>query len=307
MADTQAGQIRRIREFNRFYTRLLGVLDEGLLDSPYSLTEVRVMYELRHGEAGDAAGLRRRLGLDAGYLSRMLGRLTRDGLVARHRDSGDGRRLLLRLTARGRELFDELDGRSDAQVAELVAGLGAEARADLLAAMDVIRRRFAPGEAPGFRIRGPRPGDLGRIVARNGEIYAREYGWNQEYEALVATIVADFATGAQPGREAVWIADQGGQMVGSVMCVAGDAPGVAKLRVLLVEPHARGQGVGAALIDTCLEFAASAGYDRIRLWTVDRLSAAARLYRRSGFEVVEESAVAMFGDELTAQTWERAL
>ncbi|MFD0559472.1 GNAT family N-acetyltransferase [Stackebrandtia endophytica] len=298
--------VARVREFNRFFTHQIGLLDEGLLDSPYSLTEVRVLFELRHTGDSDATHLATGLGLDPGYLSRILRRFVADGLVERDRDDRDARRRVLRLTTRGRTVFDELDQRSSDQIAELLTGLGPQGQDEVLSAMSTIQARLSK-TVPPFRLREPRTGDLGRIVTRHAELYAAEYGWNGQYEALVATIMADFATSGPSGKARLWVADSGGDMVGSIMCVPDDEPDVAKLRVLLVEPHMRGHGIGGALIERCLSFATAAGYRRIRLWTVSRLTQAARLYRRYDFEMESESLTSMFGDDLVAQTWGRDL
>jgi DNA-binding MarR family transcriptional regulator/GNAT superfamily N-acetyltransferase len=298
--------VTRVREFNRFFTHQIGLLNEGLLNSPYSLTEVRVLFELRHITAGDATQLAAGLGLDAGYLSRILRRFVADGLVERDRDDRDARRRVLRLTARGRTVYDELDQRSSDQIAELLAGLGPQGQDEVLAAMSTIQTRLTK-VASSFRIREPHTGDLGRIITRHAELYAAEHGWNSQYEALVATIMADYAASGPSAKARLWVADSGGDMVGSIMCVPDDEPDVAKLRVLLVEPHMRGHGVGGALIERCLSFATDAGYRRIRLWTVNRLTQAARLYRRFGFELESESLTSMFGDEVVAQTWGRDL
>jgi len=298
--------VARVREFNRFFTHQIGLLNEGLLDSPYSLTEVRVLFELRQTGDSDATHLANTLGLDAGYLSRILRRFVADGLIERDRDDRDARRRILRLTARGQMVFDELDQRSSAQIADLLAELGPQGRGEVLSAMSTIQDRLTRA-VPSYRLREPRTGDLGRIVTRHAELYAEEHGWNRQYEALVATIMADFGASGPSAKARLWVADSGGDMVGSIMCVPDDEPDVAKLRVLLVEPHMRGHGVGGALIERCLSFATEAGYRRIRLWTVNRLTQAARLYRRFGFEMESESLTSMFGDELVAQTWGRDL
>jgi DNA-binding MarR family transcriptional regulator/GNAT superfamily N-acetyltransferase len=298
----------RVREFNRFYTRLLGVLDEGLLDSPYTLTEVRLLFEIRRGEPIEVALLRRVLGLDAGYLSRILSRFDAAGLTVRQACAHDARAQTVGLTAAGREVFDDLDARSRDQIVAMLAGLSEAARGELVQAMAVMRAHLDPVASPGpVELRGPRAGELGWVISRNGALYAAEYGWNVEYEALVAQIVAGFAAHHDPLREAAWIAELDSRPVGSIFCMRGDDDRTAKLRVLLVEPAARGHGIGAALIQRCLDFARRAGYQRITLWTVSLLAPARRLYQRAGFELVAEEDVRLFGACLTGQTWSRDL
>lgn len=304
--STMATAVAQVREFNRFFTHHIGVLNEGLLDSPYSLTEVRVLFELNHVTEVDATRLGGALGIDAGYLSRILSRLTADGLVDRQRDIRDGRRHLLSLTDRGRAVFADLDRRSSRQIIDMLQQLGPQASDELVRAMSVVRRRLS--ERPDVvRLRDPVVGDLGRIITRHAEIYTQEYGWNSQYEAMVAAVMADYASEGPSAKSRLWVAESGGGMVGSVMCVPDEEPATAKLRVLLVEPHARGMGVGSALIERCVSFATDAGYERMRLWTVSRLTDAARLYRRFGFVVEQESQTSMFGDDLVAQTWSRDL
>lgn len=296
-------RVDRVRRFNRHYTKTIGVLSEGLLDSPYSLTEVRVMFELRRTPDVDATELCRRLDLDGGYLSRILARFDRDGLVRRHRSSADGRRRALSLTDTGRATFDALDDRQVDAVAALLSRLSPTRQRAVLAAMDTIESAFTTGATATPVLRAPRPGDLGWVIERNGTLYAAEHGWNDEYEALVASVLADYARHRDPGRERGWIAELDGAPVGSIFCMRGDEPDTAKLRVLIVDPAARGQGVGAALIAECVGFARDAGYRRMKLWTVSVLAEARRLYRRAGFALETTEAVHLFGHDLTAQTW----
>ncbi|WP_106402765.1 helix-turn-helix domain-containing GNAT family N-acetyltransferase [Actinocorallia populi] len=297
-------EIEVVRTFNRDYTRLLGVLDEGLLDSPYSLTEARLLFELSGG--GDLAtlGLRESLGLDPGYLSRLLARLEADGLVVRSRSGADLRRQLVRLTPRGREVFAGLDTRSAAQVEGLLEGLPADRRHRLVRAMDAVRRILAGAPAAPFDLRPLRPGDLGWVVWRHGVFYAEERGWDATYEALVARVAAGYGEHHDPARENAWIAEIDGEPVGSVFCVRADRPGdVAQLRLLLVEPQARGLGLGQRLVDECLAFARAAGYREMVLWTVAGLAASRHLYVKAGFELESEQAEERFGDAITAQWW----
>ncbi|MEU8308368.1 helix-turn-helix domain-containing GNAT family N-acetyltransferase [Actinomadura sp. NPDC048955] len=297
-----------VRAFNRFYTGVIGVLGEGLVRSPYSLTEARVIFELAQREAGEVLALRRALGLDAGYLSRMLARFETDGLVARERAPGDARRQIVRLTPRGREVFAMLDERSVAEIRELLDGLDPADRRRLLAAMRTVQDVL--GERPrrdGFALRPLRPGDLGWVVERNGALYDVECGWDRTYEALVASVVADYVRGHDPERENAWIAESDGERLGAVFCVRREE-GVAQLRLLHVEPRARGTGVGAALVAECVDFAAKAGYGEIMLWTTALQRPAHRLYERAGFVLEEQEAPEeRFGDVVHGQVWRRKL
>ncbi|GAA2277506.1 helix-turn-helix domain-containing GNAT family N-acetyltransferase [Actinomadura luteofluorescens] len=297
-----------VRAFNRFYTGVIGVLGEGLVRSPYSLTEARVIFELAQREAGEVLALRRALGLDAGYLSRMLARFETDGLVARERAPGDARRQIVRLTPRGREVFAMLDERSVAEIRELLDGLDPADRRRLLAAMRTVQDVL--GERPrrdGFALRPLRPGDLGWVVERNGALYDAECGWDRTYEALVASVVADYVRGHDPERENAWIAESDGERLGAVFCVRREE-GVAQLRLLHVEPRARGTGVGAALVAECVDFATKAGYGEIMLWTTALQRPAHRLYERAGFVLEEQEAPEeRFGDVVHGQVWRRKL
>jgi DNA-binding MarR family transcriptional regulator/N-acetylglutamate synthase-like GNAT family acetyltransferase len=301
------GRVAAVRAFNRFYTREIGVLTEHLLDSPYSLTEARVIFELAQRETTEVGGLRRELGLDAGYLSRMLARLAAAGILTRERSTADGRRQLVRLTAEGRAAFRQLDGRSAVEIARLLDRLREPDRERLVGAMREIRRLLeAQQAAPEVRLRPPGPGDMGWVVQRHGALYAREYGWDESFEALVARIVADYVERRNPEREAAWIAQLDGRPVGCVLCVKREEQ-VAQLRLLLVEPDARGMGVGSRLVEECLVFAAGAGYREIVLWTNDVLVDARRIYQRAGFELREEESHHSFGHDLVGQYWGRSL
>jgi DNA-binding MarR family transcriptional regulator/GNAT superfamily N-acetyltransferase len=300
-------RVAAVRAFNRFYTARIGVLRDGLLRTPHSLTEARVLYELGQREVTEVADLRRELDIDAGFLSRLLARLQRDGLVARERSRDDARRQRVRLTAEGGAAFGELDRRSAAEIGAVLGALGEEDQRRLVAAMDVVRDVLEGVGPPGaFVLRAPRAGDLGWIVQRHGALYAQQYGWDESFEALVARIVAGYAEGHDPRREAAWIAEVDGEPAGCVLCVRGEDD-VARLRLLLVEPRARGRGIGARLIEECLRFARRAGYARITLWTNDVLHEARRLYERAGFELVESAPHHAFGHDLVEQTWARAL
>ncbi|MEW2245864.1 bifunctional helix-turn-helix transcriptional regulator/GNAT family N-acetyltransferase [Streptomyces sp. NPDC006975] len=303
--------VQDVRSFNRFYTRLIGALDYGRhLYAPYTLTETRVLYELAHAPRTDAADLRGQLALDAGYLSRILNRFERDGLIERGPSEADTRRRRVALTERGREAAGLLDERARETVGALLAGVPAGERDRLARAMAAIREILGerrPPSAEDVVLRGPRPGDLGWIVERNAAVYAAEYGWNAEYEGLVARIVAGFAENHDPRRERVWIAELDGRRVGCVMCVRDDAPATARLRLLLVEPEARGLGIGDRLVTAVAGFARDAGYRELVLWTNDVLAAARRLYQRHGFVLTAERRHRSFGKDLVGQDWRREL
>ena len=304
--------VDEVRAFNRFYTGVIGVLDEGLVETPWSLTEARVLYELAQVEETEVGAVRRALGVDPGYLSRVISRLAGLGLVSRSRSTEDTRRGVIRLTAAGRAAFADLDGRTVRQVEALLAGLDDDGRRRLVGAMGAIRSLLAD-RAPASTVvlRPPGAGDLGWIIQRNAAVYDRQYRWDASYEALVARIVAEFAersAGEGGRREAAWIAEVDGERAGCVLCVARDGqPDVAQLRLLLVEPEARGAGVGTRLVDECLRFARRAGYRRMVLWTNDVLVEARRIYERAGFELVEEAPHRSFGHDLVGQWWGRDL
>jgi DNA-binding MarR family transcriptional regulator/GNAT superfamily N-acetyltransferase len=305
--DATAHEVAAVRAFNRFYTGLIGVLGEGVVDSPYSLTEARVLFELAQAEVTEVVDLRMRLHLDAGYLSRIVARFEGDGLVSRARSPEDGRRVVLRLTGEGRAVFESVDRSSAAEIAALLGRLDAPARRRLLGAMRAIESLFADRPAAGsYVLRPPGPGDLGWIVERHGARYAAEYGWSDEFEAFVAGTVASYVAGRDPSREAVWIAEVDGERAGCVGCVRDDDE-TARLRWLLVEPPARGAGIGARLVDECLRFARRSGYRRITLWTYDVLADARRIYERAGFTLDDQRPEHAFGHDLTQQNWSRPL
>lgn len=300
-------EIAEVRAFNRFYTRMIGVLRADLLHTPYSLTEARVIFELAQRDHMAAGELRRLLDLDAGYLSRMLARFERERLIDRERSPADARKQIVRLTEAGREAWRTLDARSAAQVGELLSEVSAEDRRRLLAAMRTIQEVLgdAPRREP-YLIRPPRPGDFGWIVHRHGVLYDQEYGWGPEHEALVARIVADYIEQYDDRRTAMWIAESGGEPVGSIACMRKDDE-TAQLRLFLVEPHARGMGIGTRLVEECLRFARHAGYRRIMLWTFDVLAAARRIYRRAGFTLDVSEPVEAHGRRMHNQIWSRDL
>jgi len=298
-------QVAAVRQFNRFYTKQIGILREGHLDSPFSLTEVRVLYEIAHGDGPSASDLVKALGLDSGYVSRILRSFERRGLLEKARSETDARRAHLRLTDKGREAFAALDVRADNEIEGLISRISADDRRRVVDAMRTIERLIAP--APDARrsyiLRTHQPGDIGWVVHRHGVLYAREYGWDERFEALVAGIVAEFVQNFDPRRERCWIAEMDGERVGSVFLVKKTET-IAKLRLLLVEPKARGHGVGHRLVDECIRFARQARYERMTLWTNSVLHAARRIYEAAGFRLVSEEPHAMFGESLTGQTWE---
>ena len=294
--------VEAVRRFNRFYTRTIGVLGEGFQRSPYSLTEGRVIYELAQAKQIATVELRRRLGLDAGYLSRILTRFEADGMVRLQRSMSDNRRQLVELTPNGRRAFAMLDTHAEEDMGALLARLNDADQTHLLGAMSTIERLWGPPGPRKVTLRPPRAGDLGWVVQRQGVLYAREYGWDDAFEALCGRIVADFVEHRTEGRDAAWIAELDGVPVGSIFCVEKTAE-TAQLRLLFVEPWARGAGVGKALVDECLRFARSAGYREMVLWTNKQLDAARRLYERAGFELVSEEHGHSFGHPQTFQNW----
>lgn len=304
-AAAAATHVAAIRRFNRFYTKHIGVLREGHLESPFSLTEVRVLYELAHGDGPSASDLVKELSLDSGYVSRILRSLERRRLIEKARSDTDGRRTHLRLTESGREAFAALDVRADEEIDALMARIPPEDRRRVVDSMRTIERLMAPAPEPprSFIIRTHQPGDIGWVVYRHGVLYAREYGWDERFEALVAQIVAEFVQNFDARRERCWIAEMDGERVGSVFLVKKTET-IAKLRLLLVEPKARGLGLGHRLVDECIRFARQARYERMTLWTNSVLHAARRIYEQAGFELVNEEPHALFGPENMGQTWE---
>jgi DNA-binding MarR family transcriptional regulator/N-acetylglutamate synthase-like GNAT family acetyltransferase len=306
--DDLATRIDAVRRFNRFFTRRIGVLREGLLHTPNSLTEARILFEISHRDDLTASDLSRELGLDPGYLSRILARLGRRGLIDKVRSETDGRRRLLSLTSEGKDAFSLLDARSREEVSEMLGELSEGDQRRLLEAMWTIESILGKGFkfSEPFFLRQHEPGDMGWVVHRHGVLYAREYGWDERFEALVARIVADFINNHDPAKERCWIAEMGGEKVGCVFVVrASDT--VAKLRLLLVEPGARGLGLGTRLVEECIRFARSRGYETLTLWTNCVLDAARRIYEEQGFELVEEEEHHSFGHDLVGQNWELTL
>ncbi|SNX59121.1 MarR family transcriptional regulator with acetyltransferase activity [Streptomyces sp. TLI_55] len=298
--------VQDIRAFNRFYTNVIGALDYSRqLYAPFTLTESRVLYELAHSPRTDAADLRTELSLDAGYLSRILNKFEENGLIERTASRQDPRRRRVTLTVRGRETAALLAERADESVGALLATVPAAERPRLAEAMRTVRALLSEGRPPrreDVLLREPGPGDLGWIVQRNAALYTAEYGWNADYEGLVARIVADFAEDHDP-QERVWIAELDGRPVGCVMCVRDEAPATARLRLLLVEPDARGLGIGDRLVTAVIDFAREVGYRDLVLWTNDILSSARHIYQRHGFVLLAEKPHRSFGKDLVGQDW----
>jgi DNA-binding MarR family transcriptional regulator/GNAT superfamily N-acetyltransferase len=301
IADT----VERVRAFNRTWTEVLGLLDRHLLDTEHTLTEARVLFELGRSKHGlDRLELRDRLAIDQSFLGRVLTRLKRAGLVTVARDQADGRRHHLTLTTNGLSAYRELDKRSAKQIDTLVARLTGDQRELLVEAMTVIPALIRPSSSrpADVALRALEPGDLGWVVERHGAIYADEFSWNTDFEALVAQIVADFHSQRRPQRDNAWIATVDGARAGCVFCVERD-PTTAQLRILLVEPWARGLGIGSMLVEECIAFARAAGYSTMMLWTNDILVAARRIYESAGFVLTEEEHHNSFGHELVGQNW----
>jgi DNA-binding MarR family transcriptional regulator/GNAT superfamily N-acetyltransferase len=308
ISDLQEQQIAAVRGFSRFYTRKLGIIEPKLLDSPWTLQEARIIYEIAERQHCTATELVRALGLDAGFLSRTLQALQRRQIVARKPSKADRRVTELALTAKGRAAFADLDSRSQSAVAALLAELDAGERAAVVSAMTTIEQALEPAarQPKGFLLRSHRPGDIGWIVSRHGALYAQEYGWDISFEALAAEIGAQFIKSYDASREHCWIAEIDGEPVGSIFVVKASDQ-VAKLRLLLVERRARGLGVGRALTEQCIRFARRAGYTSMTLWTQSILVAARGIYQRAGFRRVKEEPHHSFGVDLVGETWELKL
>jgi DNA-binding MarR family transcriptional regulator/GNAT superfamily N-acetyltransferase len=311
MTQAAPDRIAAVRRFNRFYTRQIGVLRKTYLDSPYSLGEMRVLYEIAQGTLlGDrptASDIARGLDLDAGYLSRVLRNFEKRGLISRQTSERDARQSHLALTARGRKTFGPLEQRSQRDVGEMLAKLGSDDQQRLVRAMETIESLLggAPDKAQpsAYTLRAPRHGDFGWIVSRHAELYAQEYGWSEPFEGLCAQIVADFVNHYDESCERCWIAELNGENVGTVMLVK-DAPGVARLRLLLVDPQARGLKLGTRLVDECINFARAAGYKKITLWTHSVLTAARHIYEQAGFTLTTSEPKHSWGKDVVAEYWD---
>ena len=309
MADTDFdARVAAVRRFNRFYTRQIGLLQDGYLKSPFSLSEVRVLYELAHRERPTATELGRDLGLDAGYLSRILRGFQKRGLLKRAPSEDDARQSHLSLTQRGQAAFAPLNTRSHEDIGAMLGALPATEQARLVQAMHAIEGILGaqPEKRVPYLLRPHRPGDMGWVVHRHGAIYAQEYGWDERFEALVARIAAKFIERYDPKRERCWIAERDGEIVGSVFLVKHSKT-VAQLRLMLVEPKARGLGIGARLVDECVRFARENGYRKITLWTNSVLVTARHIYKKAGFRLVQKERHHSFGHALVGETWDLTL
>jgi DNA-binding MarR family transcriptional regulator/N-acetylglutamate synthase-like GNAT family acetyltransferase len=300
-----APRVESVRRFNRFYTKRIGALSDHILKSPFSLAEARVIYELAQREKTTATELGAELGLDAGYLSRMLAAFKKRGLIAKKTSETDGRQSFIWLTEKGRNAFAELNAHSHNEIETLIGRLTPANQNRLIEAMRVIEEALGaqPEQKVPYLIRQHRPGDMGWVTHRHGVIYNEEYGWDEEFEALVAEITAKFIRNYDPKLERCWIAERGGEIVGSVFLVKKTKT-MAQLRLLLVEPNARGMGIGKRLVSECLRFARQTGYKAIMLWTNSKLDAARHIYEEAGFRLVEEEPHHSFGHDLVGQNWE---
>lgn len=303
LTDNQT-DISALRAFNRTYTRRLGLLNAHLDKSPFTLTEARILYEIAHRPAPTAAIIMRALGLDRGQLSRTLKRFSDRGWIETSQHPQGGRSRPIQLTEAGRSTFAALESNTCDAVGELLDGLRPDQRKDLLTAAGTIMHIFDERASADVQLRDLQPGDLGWIIHRQAVLYSEEYGWNHDYEALITRILADFMESFDPDHDAAWIAEINGRVVGSVFLVRGDRPKLGKLRLLYVEQAARGSGVGARLVNACIERARTVGNDGLTLWTNDILKAARRLYERAGFRLVDETPHHSFGADLVGQTWE---
>jgi DNA-binding MarR family transcriptional regulator/GNAT superfamily N-acetyltransferase len=302
-------RIAALRRFNRFYTRHIGLLEEGLLSSPLSLTQVRTLYELAQRTQSTAAELCDTLGLDPGYLSRILSGFEKNRLIEKKESPKDARQTLLVLTKKGRQVFEPLNARSNEQVRSILSELSPARQADLLHSMQTVESLLGPGTGTttSYVVRQHRPGDMGWLVWRHGVLYSQEYGYDERFEAMVAEIVAEFVQNFDPKHERCWIAERDGENLGAVVLVK-KSQSAAKLRLLLVEPSARGLGIGKHLVSECVRFARQAGYKKIRLWTQSELAAARGIYQHSGFKLVGEKKHDSWSRKgLVAETWELKL
>jgi DNA-binding MarR family transcriptional regulator/GNAT superfamily N-acetyltransferase len=306
---TAAARIDAVRRFNRFYTRKIGVLRKGYLDSPFSLPEARVLYELDRRKNATASDIAAALDLDQGYLSRLLQQFEKRGLVTRTASKEDARRSHLSLTARGKKAFAPLDVRSQHDAVDLLTRLPDAEQQRIVSAMATIEGLSGePAEkAKSYILREPRTGDFGWIVARNAELYWQEYRWGWPFEGICAQIVADFINKFHPKKERCWIAEMNGENVGTVMLVKDDKPGVARLRLLLVDPKARGLKLGGRLVDECVKFARKAGYKSMTLWTHENLTAARAIYAKAGFTLTSSEKKKSFGQKVVAEYWDMRL
>jgi len=309
MPSTHIGQnVEAVRRFSRFYTKQIGLLQERILRSPFSLAEARVIYELAHHQQTTATELSNELGLDAGYLSRILRDFNKRGLIDKGRSEADGRKKFLRLSENGQAAFARINARSRSEIEATLKKLSAADQARLVQAMQTTEELLGarPEHKVSYILRTHQPGDMGWVVHRHGILYAEEYAWDEQFEALVAEIVTSFIRNYDPKKERCWIAEKDGDNVGSVFLVK-QSDSTAKLRLLLVEPHARGLGIGGRLVGECIKFAQQVGYSKITLWTNSILSAARHIYQKAGFRLVDEQPHQSFGHDLIAETWDLKL
>jgi DNA-binding MarR family transcriptional regulator/N-acetylglutamate synthase-like GNAT family acetyltransferase len=312
MPNASQQRVAAVRRFNRFYTRQIGVLRKTYLGSPYSLAEMRVLYEIANGEQLTASDVGNALDLDAGYLSRVLRNFEKQGLISRKTSAVDARQSHLALTERGRKTFAPFERRSQQQAGDMLGTLKPADQTRLVAAMELIERLLgneAPGPAdkPRYILRPPRHGDFGWIVSRHAELYAQEYGWTDPFEGLCAQIVADFVNKYDAKFERCWIAEIDGENVGCVMLVKDDVASVARVRLLLVDPKARGLGLGAKLTDECVRFARDVGYSKITLWTHSILTAARHVYEKAGFKLMRSEPHQSWGKPVVSEHWDMTL
>ena len=308
MPNDRDSRVEDVRRFNRFYTRRIGVLEEGLLHSPFSLTEARVIYELAQKEETTATDLARELGIDRGYMARMLQSFQKRSLLRRKQSREDGRQKILQLSEKGRKAFEQLNAASRKQVREILEPMPDTDQQRLLRSMHTIASLLGgpPVESVSYILRSHQPGDMGWVVWRHGILYSTEYSWDEQFEALIAEIVAKFLRKFDPKKEHCWIAEKDGENVGCVFLVKR-SENIAQLRLLLVEPHARGLGIGKRLVSECTRFARQAGYKKIMLWTNDVLHAARHLYEQEGYHLKQEDHHHSFGHDLVGQIWEMRL
>ncbi len=308
LVHRDAQRVAAVRRFNRFYTQHVGVLRDGWLDSPFSLTEARVLYEIRQRGNSTATDIGRDLGLDAGYLSRILAQFEKSGLIRKERSPSDGRQSFLSITAMGRKAMDLLERRTVRQVGDVLHRLSDPDQDRLVGAMRTVERMIAlePAAKPEIVLRQPKPGDLGWVVARHATLYEQEYGWAENFEGVCAQIVADYSAKFDPAWERCWIAEMDGENVGSVFLVK-DTEKVARLRLLLVDPIARGHGLGTRLTDECVRFARQRGYQSITLWTHGVLTAARHIYAKAGFTLTSSEKRKSFGKNVVSEIWDLQL
>ncbi|NKF49006.1 GNAT family N-acetyltransferase [Shewanella sp. WXL01] len=295
--------VYEVRSFNRFHTKLVGALDEGLLASNFPLVQVRILFELANNENLAAADLIERLSIDRGYLSRMISALSQQGLINKAPDAKNKKRIVLSLSDSGKAIFDQLDSASSREIGELISTLSRQERSELVSALRKVRRML--GEQPSKReysLREPKPGDMGWITHRQGLLYNNEYQWDWKFEALVSQIVGNFVVNFNPEYERCWIAEMNGEVVGSVFIVR-ESDTTAKLRLLYVEQAARGLGLGQKLVDECISFSRTKGYQRIELWTNSVLHSARKIYEAAGFKLIKEEPHHSFGQDLIGQVW----